>query len=205
MRLRSQALGKATYSVGSVEVPLDKRPEAVDALSVDVLTLPSSERWREAVTTALLGDWCEPLLRTGHLPATAFGALRAEARTLHRQLVPEWRRRIRRGRVLSLDAPLGDGLSLYDLVVYEVDFLAHTAGGVFEDERLNAVLRGLDPVERAVVVAYAEGEATTWTEAAAVAGVADPEAFGERVRRKAKRLAAEKQRRSARRHGPVGI
>jgi hypothetical protein len=44
------------------------------------------------------------------------------------------------------------------------------------------------------------GEGTTWAEAATSAGAPDPEAFGERVRRKAKRLAAEQRRRAAQRH-----
>lgn len=70
------------------------------------------------------------------------------------------------------------------------------AGGVYEDERLNAVPRGLDPAERQVVFAYAAANGTTWTEAAAAAGAMDPDAFGERVR-KAKRLASEQRRRSA--------
>ena len=47
---------------------------------------------------------------------TAVGVLKAEAQLLHPQLVPLWRRRTRHGRVLSLDAALEDGLSLYDLV-----------------------------------------------------------------------------------------
>ncbi|MGW2773578.1 hypothetical protein ACWC4C_13850 [Streptomyces olivaceoviridis] len=47
------------------------------------------------------------------------------------------------GRVLSLDAALGDGLSLHDLVVADAGYLAHTAGGVFEEERLNTVLLAL--------------------------------------------------------------
>ncbi|WP_143674355.1 hypothetical protein [Streptomyces caniscabiei] len=161
------------------------------------LMLPQSPRWREALSTALLGPWCDPLMGNGYLPPTAFGALRAQARTLHRQLVPIWRRRTRHGRVLSLDADLGDGLSLHDLVAADIDLLARAAGGVFEDERLNTVLRGLAPDERQVVFAYAEGEASTWTEAAAFAGAAEPEAFGERVRRKTKRLAAEQHRRAA--------
>ncbi|MGW7529084.1 hypothetical protein [Streptomyces sp. NPDC054783] len=78
------------------------------------------------------------------------------------------------GRVLSLDANLGDGLSLYDLVATDVDLLAHTAGGVLEDERLNRVLHGLTENERHTVFAYAEGEGTTWTEAAVYAGATDP-------------------------------
>ncbi|MER7568858.1 hypothetical protein ABTZ93_38880 [Streptomyces sp. NPDC097941] len=114
---------------------------------------------------------------------------------MHRQLVPVWRRRTRHGRVLSLEADLGDGLSLRDLVVADVDLLSRTVASVFEDERLNTVLAKLAPAERAVVFAYAEGEGTTWTEAASAVGAA--EAFGERVRRKAKRLADEQPRRAA--------
>ena len=112
--------------------------------------------------------------------------------------MPIWRRRTRHGRVLSLDADL-DGLSLYDLVAANVDHLAHTTGGMFDDERLNAVLRGLDLAERQVVFAYAEGDGTTWTEAAASFGAVNPQASGERVRRKARRLAAERRRRAAQR------
>ncbi|MFE4574630.1 hypothetical protein [Streptomyces chartreusis] len=168
----------------------------LDNVAARVLILPRSPRWREALSTALVGSWCVPLWVDGFLPVTALSSLRAEARAVHRQLVPIWRRRTRHGRVLSLDADLG-GLSLYDLVAADVGLLAHTAGGVFEDDRLNRVLRALNPAERAVVFAYAEGEGTTWTEAATVAGVTDPAAFGERVRRKAKRIAAEQARRTA--------
>lgn len=161
------------------------------------LSRARGDRWNQALTTALLGDWCAPLLTDGFLPATALGALKAEARTRRRQLVPIWRRRTRHRRVLSPDADLGDGLSLYDLVATDVDLLAHTAGGVYEDERLNTVLRGLNESERRVVFAYAEHEGTTWTEAAIAAGAPNPEAFGERVRRKVKRLANEQRRRAA--------
>ncbi|WP_327267138.1 hypothetical protein OG444_40110 (plasmid) [Streptomyces sp. NBC_01232] len=98
--------------------------------------------------------------------------------------------------MLSLDAALGDGLSLYDLVAADVDLLSRVTGGIYQDERLNAVLRGLDPAELQVVLAYAAADGTTWTEAAAATGATEPDAFGERVRRKAKRLAAEQRRRS---------
>ncbi|MFB8247283.1 hypothetical protein ACFC5X_19850 [Streptomyces sp. NPDC055952] len=162
------------------------------------LVLPYGPRWQQALETALLGPWSAPLRDTGELPSTALSALKAEARTLHRQLVPIWRRRTQHGRVFSLDADLG-GVSLHDLVATDLDLLSHTASGVFEDERLNTVLRALDPAERQVVFAYAEGDGATWTEAAAAAGATAPDAFGERVRRKAKRLAAEQRRRAARR------
>ncbi|MEU2554690.1 hypothetical protein ABZ589_23945 [Streptomyces sp. NPDC013313] len=187
------------HLTGNTVINLDRSPGEVDDIAAEVLTLPRSERWREAVTTALIGEWCEPLVHDGHLPSTALGALKAEARRVHRQLVPIWRRRTRHGRMLSLDADLGDGLSLYDLVADGVDLLTRTPIGTYEDDRLNAVLRGLDLVERQVVFAYAEGEGTTWTEAAAAVGAVDPEAFGERVRRKAKRQAAEQLRRLAQR------
>ncbi|MFJ2163691.1 hypothetical protein [Streptomyces sp. NPDC087856] len=166
-----------------------------DALKV--LSLPCGERWREAVTTPLL-SLGNDLFSTGYLSSSALGAVKADTITQHRALTPLWRRRTRHGRVLSLDADLG-GLSLHDLVAADIDLLTHTDGGVFEDERLNTALRVLTPAERAVVFAYAIGAGTTWTEAAGAAGAADPEAFGERVRRKAKRLAAEQERRLAHR------
>lgn len=171
----------------------------LDQFITGFLLLRTSQRWREAASTALLGDWADPLMNSGVLPRTAFGDLKAETRLLHRDLVPLWRRGTRYGRVLSLDAALGDGLSLYDLVSADADVLNRIQGKVYEDDRLNAVLRGLEPAEQQVVFAYAEGYGTTWEEAAAVAGAVDPEAFGERVRRKAQRLAAEQRRRMAQR------
>ncbi|GAA2301641.1 hypothetical protein GCM10010234_50670 [Streptomyces hawaiiensis] len=196
-RLRGRATGVAEYLTGNASVSLEKYPDEVDSFTARSLVLPCSKRWREAVTTAMLGNWSDPLLTTGRLSHTAVGALKAEARAVHRQLVPVWRRGTRHGRVLSLDADLGDGLSLHDLVAADVDLLAHTVGGVFEDERLNIVLRALERDERLVVFAYAEGSGTSWTEAAAVVGGSDQAGFGERVRRKVKRLAAEQTRRTA--------
>ncbi|MET7440560.1 hypothetical protein [Streptomyces sp. NPDC005568] len=110
-------------------------PIAMDHFARDVLLVPRSERWRQAVSTAVLGNWCTSLLQTGHLPPTALDVLKAQAHTVNRQLVPPWRHQTRHGRVLSLDASLGEGLSLYDLVAIHASLLAHTAGGVFEDER----------------------------------------------------------------------
>lgn len=198
LRLRGRTTGVVEYLTDNTSVSLASCPGEVDAFATTALVLPRSDRWRQAVATALLGDWCDPLFRAGLLPHTALGALKAEAQTLHRQLVPLWRRRTRHGRMLSLDADLG-GLSLYDLVAADADLLTGTTGGLFEDERLNCVLRGLHPAERRAVFAYAEGEGTTWSEAAAVAGATDPEAFGERVRRKARRLAVEQARRMSQR------
>ncbi|MGW7729447.1 hypothetical protein [Streptomyces canus] len=194
--VRSFVHGMTSREVGRA-LSSAERDAAVDHVASKLLVTHRSQRWREAVSTALLGDWCEPLWDSGRLPVTALGALKAEARCVHRQLVPVWRRRTRHGRVLSLEADLGDGLSLRDLVVADVDLLSWTVASVFADERLNTVLAKLAPAERAVVFAYAEGEGTTWTEAASAVGAADPEVFGERVRRKAKRLAGEQRRRAA--------
>ncbi|MET7575180.1 hypothetical protein ABZT04_43000 [Streptomyces sp. NPDC005492] len=163
------------------------------------LVLPDSQRWRDALSTALIGPWASSLDCTSYLPCAALSVLRAEVRTLHRQLGPIWRRRTRHGPVLSLDACLGDGLSLHDLIAANGGCAELPTGKVFDDERLNTVIGALAPAERAVVIAYAKGEGTTWTEAAAATGAADPEAFGERVRRKAKRLATEQKRRLAQR------
>ncbi|MFF8352957.1 hypothetical protein ACF063_05850 [Streptomyces chartreusis] len=173
----------------------------VDDFSSKVLAVPCGERWAEAVSTALVGSWADPLVFTGRLTDTAIGALRAEVRAEHRNLAPLWRRRTRHGRVLSLDASLDDGLSLYDLVAADIGLLARTRDGVFVDERLNGVLRALNEEERQVVFAYAEDGGSTWVEAAECSGAADPVGFGERVRRKIKRLGAEQARRTALRRG----
>ena len=199
-------LGRSLYLRGRIsgviepELAGTERP-LVDEFAAKVLAVPRSNQWAQAVSTALLGSWADPLVFTGRLSDTAIGALRADARSLHKNLTPLWRRGTKHGRVLSLDASLGDGLSLYDPVAADIDLLARTLGGVFADERLNRVLRALEPDEQQVVFAYAEDGGTTWAEAAASAGKADPVGFGERVRRKVKRLASEQARRTALRSG----
>ncbi|MFC8705842.1 hypothetical protein ACFUIV_27160 [Streptomyces anulatus] len=114
-----------------------------------VLVLPRGPRWEEAVSTALLGDWDAPLKRGQGLDdGTVVGQIRAEARTLHRQLVPVWRRRVRSSRMLLLETPLGDGLTLHDLVAggLREDLIFDAA---FDDPRLAAVLDGLTPIPAA--------------------------------------------------------
>ncbi|WP_162948070.1 hypothetical protein [Streptomyces europaeiscabiei] len=192
--LRATGTVHRGYDVAPVRFEVD---ETLDEFAAQTLVVARSARRREAISTALLGDWSTSLWTVGHLPLAAFSSLKTDIDEVHRQLVPLWRRRTRHGRVLSLDAALGDGLSLHDLVAADVDLLARVTDGVYEDERLNRVLRSLCPAERLAVLAYAEGDGTTWTEAAAITGAADPDAFGERVRRKVKRLAAEQRRRIA--------
>ncbi|MFD7556416.1 hypothetical protein ACFV9E_17995 [Streptomyces sp. NPDC059835] len=60
---------------------------------------------------------------------------------------------------------------------------------------MGAVLSTLTPEELKVALAWAHWQVTTWTEAAALIGATDPVAFGERVRRKLKRLGIEHTRR----------
>ncbi|MGQ4434338.1 hypothetical protein [Streptomyces sp. SAS_260] len=201
LRLRTRTAATAMFDDPTAAALV--QPELVDAFASKVLAVPTSARWREAISTAVISPtWCAGLLSTGHLPATALGTLKAEARTLHRQLVPLWRRRTRHGRILSLDAALGNGLSLHDLVAADTDLLTHTTAGVFDDQRLNSVLRHLNPPEQQVLFTYAAQEGTTWAEAAATTGADHPEALGDRVRHKTKRLATEHQRRTRQRKMP---
>ncbi|MFE5519910.1 hypothetical protein ACFQ9Q_19620 [Streptomyces virginiae] len=165
----------------------------VDAFAARELCLRTGPQWREAVSTALLGDWAAPLDRIGRLHPSSLAQLAAEARVIHRQLTPLWRRKAGHGRVLMLDTPLGNGATLYDLVGGRPDPKDLILGT--EDARLGAVLRALAPEERKVALTWAHWQVTTWTEAAALIGATDPVAFGERVRRKLKRLGIEHTRR----------
>jgi hypothetical protein len=177
----------------------------MEDLFTRTLCLPVSERWREAVSTALLGNWMNPLF-CGQLlkPHEVVSQLRAEAREFHRQAVPLWRRRSNGRRVLLLDTPMGENVSLYDLLASRTAVPEEAIGFVPADARLAALLRALHPTEREVVQAWADPGIGTWAEAALHAGVADPEVVGERVRRKVKRLISEQQRRHAQMVGRAG-
>lgn len=144
--------------------------------------------WNEPVSTALLGNWADPLYDQGHLTAEALDKLRSEASVIHRQLTPVWRRKVNQSRLLLLDTPLGDGLTLYDLVCGQAAVDPGLEAG-FEDSRLTEILKALSPAERAVTLALGARGVTTWAEAAMAAGAAEPERQGEKVRRKVKKLA----------------
>ncbi|MGP4088597.1 hypothetical protein [Streptomyces sp. KR55] len=152
------------------------------------LVLPSGPQWDRAVTTALLGDWIDPLIAGECLDKTAYSRIKTEAHTVHQQLVPLWRRRVRGTRVALLETPLGENLTLLDLVVGDLRMDDLVFESAFDDERINAIVAQLSLAERRVAMAWAHPAIATWTEAAPYAGAADPEAFGERVRRKLKRL-----------------
>ncbi|WP_328930584.1 hypothetical protein OG429_40285 (plasmid) [Streptomyces sp. NBC_00190] len=173
---------------------------AIDRFTARVLVLRQGGQWREAVSTALLGDWALALDTPDGLPYTsAVADLRTEALVLHRQLTPLWRRRTGGSRVLLLDTPLGDGITLYDLIIGSPSTQELALGAEPDDARLRAVLNALSPEERKVALAWARPEVATWTEAAAAAAVAEADsmALGERVRRKLKRLGKLQAERTA--------
>jgi hypothetical protein len=179
-----------------VEIADEGTFQAVDRLAAS-LALPQAGLWREAVSTAVVGDWGDRLRsdEQGVLGRTFARHLRAEAQTIHQQLRPLWSRRAQRSRVLLLDTPMGDGLSLHDLVTDNRDAQTAALGTDLADQRLTALLRSLAPEERAVVMAWAHPAVATWADAALYAGAAEPVHFGERVRRKKGRWVAEQQRR----------
>ncbi|WP_411152190.1 hypothetical protein [Streptomyces sp. A30] len=186
---------RAVRALEARQAALAGHNNLVDTFATDVLGLARSARWREAVSTALLGDWIEPLFAGQRLDDAAVARLRADARTTHRHLMPLWRRRTRHGRVLLLDTPLSDGLTLHDLASGITGTEATPLEYDPEDVRLAALIKALRPAERVAALAWADPNVRSWAEAAQQAGVDDPAAFGERVRRKCRRLAAEFARR----------
>jgi hypothetical protein len=184
------------HALGAREAAVRGKEELVDAFATQVIGRRGT-RWREAVSTALLGEWADPLTIGHRLGPEAIACLRKEAEKLHRQLMPLWRRRTGGSRLLLLDMPLGDGLSLHDLLADVADPGWIAIEAYSEDAQLGAVLHSLHPDERAVAMAWAHRGVATWTDAALFAGVPDPEAFGERVRRKVRRTVARNNDRAA--------
>ncbi|MFJ1804438.1 hypothetical protein [Streptomyces sp. NPDC088180] len=145
--------------------------------------------WREPVSTALLGNWADSLYNEGQLSPGAVDQFLAEARVINRQLKPIWLRQANRERVRLLDAPIGDGMTLYDVLSGPAADDIGFEG--FEDPRLIRILDALSEEEQAVAIARSRPGVANWPEAARVAGVPQPETVGERVRRKVKRLAGK--------------
>ncbi|MFE7935635.1 hypothetical protein ACFU6S_44335 [Streptomyces sp. NPDC057456] len=115
---------------------------AIDRFASRVLVLRQGGQWREAVSTALLGDWALALDTPDGLPyEMAVTKLRTEALSLHRQLTPLWRRRAGGTRVLLLDTPLGDGITLYDLIIGSPSPQELALGAEPDDSRLIAILK----------------------------------------------------------------
>lgn len=160
---------------------------AVDRFSRHWLGIRKVREWREAVSTALMGDWVNAL-GDGVGDAAVVRSIQRESHTVHRQLQPLWERKVRGNGVNLLDKPVGEGLTLGDLVTDGQQPEDEALRDEIDDPRLLAVLAALDPVEREVVRAWAYGEAENWQQAAQLIEVENAEAVGERVRRKLRRL-----------------
>lgn len=168
--------------------------------------------WTEAVSTALMGPWEHAFARSDfavHSPPDEMPRLWRDIRTVHRQLQPLWERRAgglaRKGRriegkrTVMLEMPCGENLTLRDVLPDNTcpeDSLLDRIPG---DPRLVRILTILEPDEREVVLALGRPGITTWRQAAEFVGADEPRAFGERVRLRARRLAAEQRRRDAQR------
>ncbi|WP_424893471.1 hypothetical protein [Streptomyces sp. XH2] len=160
---------------------------ALDWCAHHVLGLRNGNLWREAVSTTLMSDWVEHRGTEAHVRC-GIADLRAQARMIHQQLRPLWRRRANGLRVVLLDTPLGHDVTLYDLVAGSPTPQELALGALPDDPRLTAVLNALTPAERRIALAWVHPAVATWTQAALAAGAADPVKAGERVRRKLKRL-----------------
>ncbi|MGW9584427.1 hypothetical protein ACWIGB_15975 [Streptomyces albidoflavus] len=193
--LRDIRLPAAIRALQARDAVLDGAAPAVDQFASEVLGLWNGARWREPVSTALLGNWDAPLQDSGITPAF-LDAFKAEVKEVHRQLTPLWRRKVKDERLWSLDLSFGNGLTTYDLVVGGPDPYEALAGTLPDDPRVAAVLAQLRPVERAVAMAWASTRVTCWSEAADDVITLDPvqfagydaHALGERVRTKLIRL-----------------
>ncbi|MFE5113504.1 hypothetical protein [Streptomyces sp. NPDC056663] len=162
-------------------------------LNVPIVT----EQWLEAVSTALLGDWVNVL--DEHLLDEAgdlgLKQLKTESTTVHRQLRPLWRRKVRGARLLSLDHPVNGGSTLADMLAGKE--AAVNAPSLWEpdNERAADVIGQLSPQEQAVAKAWALGGRSSWPEAAEAAGFT--EAVGDSVRRKLRALGRRYEQRQA--------
>ncbi|GLW04366.1 hypothetical protein Slala05_79960 [Streptomyces lavendulae subsp. lavendulae] len=149
------------------------------------------ERWLEAVSTALLGNWVDAL---GTPPGDdgTLHHLRREARTVHRQLMPLWQRKSGPGRVWMLDYRLPSGETLHEVVTGSYRIEDEALAWSPERSDACAVIDRLKEEERQVAQAFAVGGGS-WAEAAATVGL--PPQVGERVMRKLRRLGLEYRRR----------
>ncbi|MGV9706029.1 hypothetical protein [Streptomyces sp. NPDC003483] len=155
--------------------------------------------WNEPISTALLGSWADPLCVEGRLSPGALDLFLAEARIINQQLKPIWSHQTNSGYVRLLDAPLGHGMTLHDVLCGQPAIDLSLEG--FEDPRLIEILENLSTDEREVAMWRSRRGITNWAEAAMAAGVPDPEIVGERVRRSTSRRSrrSEAGRRRARR------
>ncbi|WP_275464629.1 hypothetical protein [Streptomyces noursei] len=165
--------------------------ETVDEFTKSWLGFSRPEMWREAVEMALLGDWVEELGVRLSGDAEVMTLLGRHARVEHLHLQPIWERKACGHRLRLLEDPVSEGLTLGDFIT-DRRLPEDMVLGRVEDDRVPSVLRALTSEERTVAEVCAASR-MTWAQAAEATGVDDPVAFGERVRRKLKRLGRRRQ------------
>ncbi|MGW3496676.1 hypothetical protein [Streptomyces sp. NPDC001020] len=142
---------------------------------------------------ALLGNWVDVLGRGKSTDRYVLDVLERHARAEHQALQPLWERRTRGRRTVLLSHPVSTNLTVQDLLAEHRTPESEVLGEL-ADSRLLAVLRGLEFDENALAMAW-EATNDTWHEAALSAGL--PAGYGERVRRKLKRLSKRYEERRA--------
>ncbi|WBP92163.1 hypothetical protein [Kitasatospora cathayae] len=156
----------------------------VDRFARNVLGVARPELCRDGLVDALLGDWVNRL-GTYLTDPELLRILHDYTARERRRWLPLWERKSGGGRIRLTGAAVANGLTLDDVLTDHRSAEDYALYGELDDDRLSAVLRGLDPDEARVAARYAEGTGS-WAEAALGAGLR--EAYGDRVRRKLKRL-----------------
>lgn len=172
------------------EAAIEGRDLEVDDFATAWLGLRQvkAPEWREAISTALLTDWRDALGDVRTADEAVLSMLRSRARVEHLRGQPVWVRRTGNRRTLLLDMPVGNGV-LGDVITSTVSPSPEDAAlsAVFTDARIAAVLQELGSEEQSLAQAWA-GSGDDWRKAAVAAGL--PAEYGERLRRKLKRLGA---------------
>ncbi|GAA1386061.1 hypothetical protein GCM10009639_09410 [Kitasatospora putterlickiae] len=134
---------------------------------------------------ALLGNWTESLGHGGASDLRIANLVKHQAAIEHRHLQPVWEHRVRDRRTALLGEPIGTDLTVADLLTDHRSPETETLLAELADSRLLAVLRSLAADEQALARAWADS-GDTWNQTALDAG--PPPGFGERGRRRLKRL-----------------
>ncbi|MFD3836731.1 hypothetical protein ACFWWC_10780 [Streptomyces sp. NPDC058642] len=158
--------------------------DTVDAFSRKVLGLKHPARWREAVETALLGDWVAMLGTGTATKPYVHDLLQRHADVQHRYLQPVWEGKIKGEHTVLLAQPVDEARTIADLLVDyrtpEQDLLSKE-----RDIRVSKVLKHLSADELAMALAWAE-HGDPWPVVATE--LSRERKFGERVRCKLSRL-----------------
>lgn len=174
---------------------IEGEADGVDAFSHTWLGLARPQKWREAVEMALLGDWVETLGSGSMNDPSITDLLDRHSKAEHRRLLPLWERRVRGKYTALLDGPVGDGLTLSDVLPGGRSPEA-LLDDPFTDDRISAVLDQLPDEDAEFALKWAcTGD--SWPVTAG--GTGREAAYGERVRRKLKRLGSEYARRQVER------